>query len=631
MADNRYTIQGDYIFQLRNGSDTVNFVLDPSPDQYVLTEPFAITSSPGLNGSLYVEENGIVYRRLTLSGISGMRPRRLRGGNIKADKTGVVRSSFSERIEDTRDLRYSGPRRFEFFQDHIFRAYGDRKRDPFKAEETELYFYNTKDLEHYRVMPETFITTRVARMLYRYQIQLLVVAPADQVPTVSRRRFAVQQGRKQGARSRDETGRKSQGGEDLISGIEQRYGGRDPLLADVPDEIENNLKDIEDSNFIERLDTTIANELRALRNSPLASAVQTVQGFVNDARMIAAKVQDFITGVTDFIKAPLDLISNALDTATTIISSLKDQLIGFGNAVLGSFRRLSRALSTIMALPQNFFENTVVKTRNYERLLFPDFFDADQPNLDENVREKPERDIGTAPTAAQSAVALNSPQPPPGGTQSNLPVVPRTVGIGDSIQGIAARYLGDVTRWRDLVALNGLAPPYVSETGQPGTLRPGDDILVPDGDGVDESVSPPWIVGAAPDDPIEERLLGVDFKLTENADGLFDWELSPDGSDLKRVAGVPNLEQGLRSRILQPLRELPILPNFGTETQVGRANTVGVSLARANIIASVEADPRIARTQRVRTPLNEQSDIIAVEFDAVVAGLKRSEVVEVTL
>ena len=54
-----------------------------------------------------------------------------------------------------------------------------------------------------------------------------------------------------------------------------------------------------------------------------------------------------------------------------------------------------------------------------------------------------------------------------------------TVLFGDSLPSIAAREMSDARRWLDLALANGLKSPYISEEGVPGTLRPGQPILIP--------------------------------------------------------------------------------------------------------------------------------------------------------
>lgn len=64
--------------------------------------------------------------------------------------------------------------------------------------------------------------------------------------------------------------------------------------------------------------------------------------------------------------------------------------------------------------------------------------------------------------------------------QINAPASVREITIesGDTLERIAQREYGSAIRWLDLVIINNLRPPYLSEERLPGTLAPGDKILV---------------------------------------------------------------------------------------------------------------------------------------------------------
>lgn len=49
---------------------------------------------------------------------------------------------------------------------------------------------------------------------------------------------------------------------------------------------------------------------------------------------------------------------------------------------------------------------------------------------------------------------------------------------GDTLERIAQRSYGDALRWLDIVVLNNLKSPYISETGGDGIKKPGDKLLV---------------------------------------------------------------------------------------------------------------------------------------------------------
>lgn len=620
LGDDRWALEGFYVFQVRFGSKSTVVPLVLNPDTYSLSEPFSMTTAPGLNGSLYVEENGIVFRRIQLGGTFGLSKKRIPFGTSLPSEDNPPPASFVRKTENPGTEPISGQKHFEILQDRIFRFYGDLKRDPYRAEDAHMFFYNLKDDEHYEVKPEEFRTSRVSRVLHRYDITLLAVDTAkSRAPEVWSRNPA---GRPRGLpplRSRA-----------LDDGPASTKLTRGELAK-----LRGALADVEDPSFLDRLNKAVNEELAALKRSPLYQAIGRIRNTIRVVKGIADEVERVVKGVIDFIRAPIELVKNAIQAIDDIITSLRDLTIGLGNAVLGSFRSLSRVLCSVASRPETFLDGTILRTKNWKRLLFPDFGEADLPLLNTDSPERPEDlDNGTAPTPSQVRANLRDPgNARSRGSQRALTSSRQSrldqVGQGETLIGLASRTLGDSSRWREIVELNQLRAPYFSESGIPFTLRPGDPVLIPDDQGPAEGLNAEAVLGASPEDPLEERLLGVDFKLVPNSDGLFDWEIT--GKDLRKVRGVENLQQGLRTTILQPRGELPIYPDFGTDVQVGRPRRTALALARVEIITAVESDPRISGTQRVITPTNEQDDVVGVEMEAVVAGLRRSEVVQVPL
>ena len=144
-----------------------------SPNSIYFDEPFTVAISPGTNGGLVVEENGIIQRKIRLEGTTGFAPKPLEtSGPIGADYNVVA--SYSKRGKFIAGETFSGQKHFQFLQDKVFRTYADLKRDPTYARDTKLIFHNLKDEESWRVVPETFTLNRQSSdgPLYRYQIQL---------------------------------------------------------------------------------------------------------------------------------------------------------------------------------------------------------------------------------------------------------------------------------------------------------------------------------------------------------------------------------------------------------------------------------------------------------------------------
>lgn len=154
---------------------------------------------------------------------------------------------------------------------------------------------------------------------------------------------------------------------------------------------------------------------------------------------------------------------------------------------------------------------------------------------------------------------------------------------GDSLQIIAARELGDANRWAELITLNKLLPPFITDDPAQvatGVVLAGAQILVP----------APVAVVTTTTNP--EAVYEADVKMGAGGD------LLTDGKDFVVVSGRGNLKQALKNRIETDRRELIYHPSYGCDARrlVGIVNGPTASLLGAQAVkASVQQDPRIDR------------------------------------
>ena len=171
---------------------------------------------------------------------------------------------------------------------------------------------------------------------------------------------------------------------------------------------------------------------------------------------------------------------------------------------------------------------------------------------------------------------------------------------GDTLQKIAARELGDAGLWAEIIVLNGMVPPYLTDDPAavaPGVFLNGGLITIP-------AASP----GAATNDP--NAVFGQDILLTN---GKFTFT---DG-DFAVVSGLPNLNQALTNALDTDQGELLYHTQYGSLVRriIGGKNGPSSTLIAANYAkATVEADPRISSvTSSVGTALG---NAISVAVDA---------------
>lgn len=153
---------------------------------------------------------------------------------------------------------------------------------------------------------------------------------------------------------------------------------------------------------------------------------------------------------------------------------------------------------------------------------------------------------------------------------------------GDDLPTLAAREMGDANRWTELVWINSLTHPYVTDNAalaSASVLLSGAFIRIP---------AP---VGLATGDTDSSRVFERDCKLTAKA-------LTVDGSgDLSVVAGANNLRQQLSHLISTPRGQARRHPEYGCLIWrlVGTVNGPVAGLLGAEYVKSaLKSDYRVS-------------------------------------
>ena len=181
------------------------------------------------------------------------------------------------------------------------------------------------------------------------------------------------------------------------------------------------------------------------------------------------------------------------------------------------------------------------------------------------------------------------------GSQNNLPSFasyPKSrvaVLRGDTLASIALRSIGDRRAAPYIAKINGLRYPFISESGEPGTVTFGTKILVPRFS--DRVQRAPYGNRRASED---KRLYGQDLRLTTEGDLI----ATGSKTDLAVISGVPNLKQAFETiRIRTRLGSNAVFPG------IGYPDLIGAESSQDNIAASIIgarqcalSDPRIAST-----------------------------------
>lgn len=176
---------------------------------------------------------------------------------------------------------------------------------------------------------------------------------------------------------------------------------------------------------------------------------------------------------------------------------------------------------------------------------------------------------------------------------------------GDTLQSIAARTLGDASKWTQLIYPNNLVYPYITDDSTvagPGVLLTGAQILIPAPAAAASTTNP-------------DQVFGTDVALTNGMLG------ATSTGDFAFVTGRANLRQALKNRIETQQGELAYHPRYGSviKTLIGRMSTPAQQLlAASSAKGAVLADPRIASVDKAVATVNGDAVHVSVEAIPVV-------------
>lgn len=178
----------------------------------------------------------------------------------------------------------------------------------------------------------------------------------------------------------------------------------------------------------------------------------------------------------------------------------------------------------------------------------------------------------------------------------------------DTLQQVAARELGDASRWTEIVAINDLLPPYLTDDPEAVTahvLLNGSYLVIP-------AASP----SARNPDP--NGVFGQDLKLTP--DGLLDI----DGADFAVVSGVDNLVQALTNALKTDQGELLFHPAYGSLIRRILGSVTGPT---ASLLAAKYAQQTVAADSRI---VSVTSSVATVSGDVISVTVKSQTVTGAT-
>lgn len=586
------------------------FVLQIPPQNLDQEEIFAVEVTATFRG-VVVEHQGSTLKDIRISGNTGISPFRTTGG-VLATTGKPVLSSGRSGYEEFNKLR------------SYFRAYVEQKRVKGRTSDGELrlVFDNYKDAESLFVEPQRFSMRRDkgSPMTYTYDIQLKAIGVASFPKTPDATGLLKLLNTIQTIQQDISTAQQYiQAGTGLIKKVEATLSlvilGPLNGIIGVVNSLATGINTAR--NFGSSFGSSLQQSLNA-GNQSLVNLQAAVSGR-NPAQVKSVSVFGTTVASNPNTTNPADnptagarplklgdfgLTPTSLSNLSANVGAVRDNLIEASGISLDTYNQITERTSTT-AVPAR--DPTILELQTIHGLLLMQRalakLQADPEQFAETVADR----IGQVTGLSGGALTI----PVPGSYRVAY------VDGNDTIQSLAARELGDPSRYVDIVVLNNLVPPYLvppylAPTASTGVLAPGNPVFIPlqqqaADTGNRRGAAYPVTAGLSE----AEKALGVDIQIAPGNDLQ-----TTNVGDLSLVAGMTNYTQAMVLATNVERGALSRHLGYGVDKNIGEKMTTSrIATIRGEYLQAVLSDPR---TEKVSFIDSQQVDGSAVTMTLVV-------------
>lgn len=593
------------------GQDKAEHFFSVPPKVVDVTEPYTSKVVPTQNGGIFVESHGCIIREIKVQGTSGLRPNKplpasvdlLSGLGVLSGPANSILGPVINAVDNLAGLfssekssRGLDPSERTGYDDvmklrNIFRCYSDYKKDNNNASKMVMVWRDIRTADYWIVEPREFKLVQDAKspLTYTYALSLRTLSRLEYQAKVSK-------DPQQAFRDSRAFFKTMQDSVKAITGTLTAVAGSIDRLTSV-------------GVFVQ---DTIMN--------PIIQVVRGVSAISNASQSLSSALRQ------NWVR-----LESRLDEALNVLSSsLAPNVAGFNTASWRPGDPVAPLSGADLEIAESFYAvaNALRSAQRAARqvLLHP----AGQRSVQGVTNQRKQRATvqynkpliggkrsGTVPTTGGDKAYL--------GNQSLGAGLARIcVEPADTIQTLAQRALGTRAAWKILVLVNDLKPPYVSTTGAPRTVRPGDCILYPTNSTTGMSIND---VNPNDDERDQqgpdvntkiERAYGRDIRLNSDAQNRTDFVLEA-GGDLATIQGIPNVKQGIRLKFSTEQGTLTVHPNYGILFPIGSKMTqLSFNEFRLNAIGTIQSDPRISSVQRF--DFFTQGDVLSIGTELVLTN-----------
>lgn len=549
----------------------IEFIFEINPKSLDTEEPASVVIIPTQNKGKYIEHQGSVFKNIRLSGTTGLRPKRGAGAIIPV--VGVPNPFARNPIDNETLLPADEETGFDILirLRNLFRTYWAAKEDPDLSHKIVMVWQNGHEGDFYIVEPLAFTARRDSKnpFTFTYDIQLKTICTYE----IAQKLF-------------------EKSNPDFYKDVRSKAGA----LARV-----NNF-----TNSMKRYTSTVGASVNGFNNLVGLTAVTLLSvpnQLITDASNVLIGVSNTLSIPRGIIAYEATRIADAVNTYNEFRQANDEYFTsGLVTEKAALARNLNR-LSVIMlslANEETFLNNSSVSTSlSRAKSVYKDQVNGSfvASNSVSNIYNT------DLPSATQKA----------------------RVQKNETIQLVARRLLGNSGRWKELVLLNDLLAPYISESGDGNNvLRPGDTILYPAEISTNSTAIRSNLDATSETDPFVKSL-GRDIRLIRVSDGgntgLFDIAISAGDCDV--VEGVENMQQAMELRFSTERGDLPEHPSYGVGLPIGTKGTITSLLGyQIDARSSILEDSRVEEINKLDFRLN--GEVVNVSAQIRVKGVDNS-------
>ena len=566
------------IGELASVSSFTELKLNINPQNITITDPFAISILPTQTGYA-VQHAGNIIRDITISGTTGVHPKRGAGGLVRGTLGQMVAGTRRKTDPTTgRSVNNKVPVAFQggtgiftgerpgYVHFHLLhnyiKAYVQLKADP-QWKNMVLVFNNKKDGESWIIEPISFTMLRSSRMpiSYQYNIVLKALVKTTYQPPGAANQFGVFGTFLRGIRYVENLVGAASDFINIGAGI-IRQG------TDYIRQIESGIEQL----IIEPIDQ-VGEVLRAI-NSGINTVSPLPRTFYTNLINSVQRVEDEVNDIAGEGSTSYNSRFGRVPLSTTRATS------GFYDAeytILRGLNSIKRGL-TLMVSSDLLFSGTTTK---------PAITSIDVYNPGNSVVLSDAQKSALRHTTANGIERLFDYR-----MKINQPLSVKITIIrrNETLEDIALRTLQDTGRWTDLAILNGLKYPYIEEVGvaEDGTRGWGDRLYIPSGNTPKTNIIVPSRHSYITRDmTVNEKNLGVDIELNSDSDFIIN-----SADDLDLVAGASNAVQAIQLLLSIEKGGLKYHPGRGVGLDVSITNWTGVQTLLDDIKSNITSDGR---------------------------------------